>query len=41
VVGAVGLGAVAFWSAALLLGIDEAEAVPRLALARFRRRESP
>ena len=37
VAGAVGLGAIAFWAAALLLGVAEAEALPRLVLARLRR----
>jgi len=36
-VGAAGAGAAAFWSAALLLGVDEAEAVPRMVLARLHR----
>jgi len=37
VAGAVALGAGAFWGVALLLGVDEAEVVPRMVLARLGR----
>ena len=37
VIGAMGIGGIVFFGAALVLGVDEAEIVPRLAMRKLRR----